>query len=1117
MNLRRYGLATLFSLTAFLTLGCPGPADPEGPSEAVVRHNILGTAYLGQQKWGEAENEFRQSAGLAPDDAVPLNNIAVALVQQGKIDEAEASLQQALTLAPDAPWAHYNYGLIEKNRGNFDEAAIHFEAVQAADPEDLLTQYNLGVVYSRQDRPEETERAFRNALARDPAHVSSLYGLGQFLLRSGNQTDGERLIRLSQKIRARSGLDQAVGSQYGEQGFYAMGVDYPGDVMAAPKGIPVQFTVAFEATLETAASGRTAWAVTRLGVDREPALLVADGPRIRRLTPAGLSEPVAPVTPQGVPVALAAGDLDNDGSVDLVAAIQTATGIDFVALRGEELEARQWSPPFATAATGTALSTDMTLLDRDHDGDLDLFACWTSGGSPTQGCLIATNDGSGAFESRPAEEHGVKLGDGGTGPVTVAFSDIDNDRDVDLLVLGPDGMHVLTNQRDDTYLDVSDDSGLGAALAGNRSLAVADLNKDGWMDLLIGGPGGTQLLLNRHGRFKPANGFPSGGATDGVTVFDADNDGFLDVVRGAVDSDARADRNLGRGAFDERSPMLVDIAGAPQTAFDVDGDGDLDLLLAGPGGKLTLLSNEGGNANAWIDIESIALNDNKFGIGAKVEVLAGALRQKFEVTDTLPVHMGLAERTGVESVRHLWPSGVLQDEVEQPTRQAIEITQLDRKGTSCPLLYAWSDGGWQFVTDFLGGSAVGFQTAPGTFSTPDTDEYVSIPGGIDEDDTGRLRLRLNNQLEEVIWFDHVELVVVDHPEGTYVYPNERLMPGPPYPEHRLFASGEIRPIVAARQVERDRDVTRALRNEDRLFAEEFRLLPFKGYAELHTLELDLGRFDRGERVILLLDGWIDYADSSANIAAAQAGATIVPPRLSVADGDGGFRVVDSRMGFPAGLPKTMSVDLSGRFPSSDHRIRIATSMRIHWDRARVMVGGRDVPVRETRLRPESAVLRHGGFPRPTSPDGEKPDLYDPLDVEPTSTWKAHSGSYTGFGDVRDLLLEIDDRFVTTKAGDEVELVFRSPGTVPSGWTRSYLLFADGFGKDMDANSAANDQVGPMPFHGMPTYPYPADIVPPVTVELSSSDPPRIVLPSRRGWPGAVPQILAAVGEDAGRR
>ena len=84
-----------------------------------------------------------------------------------------------------------------------------------------------------------------------------------------------------------------------------------------------------------------------------------------------------------------------------------------------------------------------------------------------------------------------------------------------------------------------------------------------------------------------------------------------------------------------------------------------------------------------------------------------------------------------------------------------------------------------------------------------------------------------------------------------------------------------------------------------------------------------------------------------------------------------------------------------------------------------------------------------------------------------------TGRYTREGDVRELLLHSDDMFVISRPGDELSLSFEADKlpALPQGWTRTFLLYADGFSKEMDVNSASPDQVGPLPFHGMSKYPY----------------------------------------------
>jgi hypothetical protein len=106
-----------------------------------------------------------------------------------------------------------------------------------------------------------------------------------------------------------------------------------------------------------------------------------------------------------------------------------------------------------------------------------------------------------------------------------------------------------------------------------------------------------------------------------------------------------------------------------------------------------------------------------------------------------------------------------------------------------------------------------------------------------------------------------------------------------------------------------------------------------------------------------------------------------------------------------------------------------------------------------------------------------PSLYTYDRILDTELWGAHQGSYTRYGDVRPLLTTVDNRYVITHHGDEVRLRFDDAALedLPPGFERTFLVVADGFGKDMDLSSAFSDTVEPLPFHGMKSYPYPSDV------------------------------------------
>lgn len=1093
-------------------------AQEESLEEQIVRANHFGVALMEQLRFQDAADQFAGIHKLKPNLAFAYVNEGIARYNLQDHDGALDKFQKALELDPGSIQAHYMRALVLRSRDEIDEAIKEFEWVRERDPEDPSTLYYLGLLYARKPDYDRAIASFRRVLESEPYNVSAHYNLAIALMRSGKQDEGQRQMSEFRRLQQLFGK-QSQGVQYLEQGRYSAVVeDLPAEILlrasespvevrfedvTARAGLPVVVAEQDDAVnrllagspqplIEKPLTGIFSGGAALLDYNSDGALdlyvtqYVSSGPgrnKLYRNNGKGKFEAVSSdvLAGPGPSSGCLAADFDNDGFPDL--ALLTRNGARL--LHNDKGE--KFTDVTASARLrDSGWSVGGAFVDYDHDGDLDLLvlslgvASGLAGSEPAnpRSSSLWRNNGDGMFTDVFAETRMTF----DQAPSSVAFADFNNSRDVDFLVAGINTDPLLfSNLRDGTFKKIPlPDSG-GRKVT--WSLQVLDFNQDGWMDVWLGKGDSSVLLKNEKGKLvSRVPDFPGPGARC-AAVLDFDNDGDLDLMSGSPGG-LRLLANRGHRFFD-----VSDETGISQFAFsansiaaaDIDGDGDLDVLASGPGGQLRLLENNGGNRNNWLSVRLDGTNSNKGGLQAKVEGRSGSWWQKLELNggagglgQSQPVaHFGLGKRSKVELLRILWPGGVLQSEYDVANRQLLAIKELDRKGTSCPILYAWDGSQYKFVTDFLGGSAFGYLLAPGKYNFPDTDEYIRLDRGQLGLRDGRYSLTMNNQLEEVIMIDKAELVAVDHPARYEVFPNEKLLPGRPYDRFRLIFADNARPPRRATDSS-GRDVLAAVSNIDRVYPDNFQNLPFKGYAETHSLTLDLGDLDGAPAVHLLMHAWIDYADSTSNLAAAQAGQRLVPPYLEVADGRGGWVTAVPRMGFPAGLPKTMTVDLTGKFQAADYRVRITTNMRIYWDQILVSVARQDVARRVIRLRPVSARLQWKGYPKPLSPDGRLPYLYDYNSAAQSEGWKSHRGGYTRYGDIGELVDRIDDHYVIMRHGDEIRLDFdpsRLPA-LPDGWVRGFLVYADGFGKDMDVNSARPDTIEPLPFHAMSAYPYP---------------------------------------------
>jgi hypothetical protein len=299
----------------------------------------------------------------------------------------------------------------------------------------------------------------------------------------------------------------------------------------------------------------------------------------------------------------------------------------------------------------------------------------------------------------------------------VVLADFNNDGWTDIAIANDTWPNFLfINKHNGTFEDVSLISGMAASEDGRyeagMGIDAADVDGDSWQDLYVTHLDFelNRLYHNNHDGTFVDETFRSGIGNKAVLLsgvamkfLDYDNDGWPDILQlnGAMLDNIQLYhgevsykepllmfRNLGKGQFEKASESLGPdfmrpIAGRGLATADFDNDGDIDIATNNRGDYPSLLRNDGGNANHWLEVLLIGTRSNRDGVGASLKLTAeGSVHveqakggMSYMSASDPRIQFGLGKRTRVDSLEIMWPSGQIDRLTNVPVDQIIAVKE----------------------------------------------------------------------------------------------------------------------------------------------------------------------------------------------------------------------------------------------------------------------------------------------------------------------------------------------------------------------------------------------------------------------------------------------------------
>jgi tetratricopeptide (TPR) repeat protein len=1118
-SFRRAAALLLLGSLGLALSGCHSSRKlPEPGSKAytdVVSAFYVGLAALQVGDDVHAESKLSQVTQFVPAEPAGWGNWGVLALRQRNYDAAAQRFERTRDLAPQNDQIYYLLGILEGERGHSTQAIADLRGAIKLNPKNLRAAYALAEEIERQgdaNSEAEVQQVMQKILTAQPDNLAALLELSRVAAKRG---DADTLKTAVAQISARSSAwPPEVQQQLKAVQAAAAGTDLRAaatrttflrnvlmrvpeyrqslSVIKAPAGEEAQpFThflrleqPIFKPALPDLAlrfdpkpladAGNHHWnwiGAIQLGSAGAPVVAEANGRETHLSSGATLPFPGGPSAIPPSPEGVLQVDFNYDFKTDLVLA-----GAGGVRLFRQDSPSAFSDVTARTKLPKSVINTRYTgawAVDIEADGDLDIVM-GAGEGLP----LVLRNNGDGTF--LPIHPFAGIAGVRG-----FAWADLDGDGNPDAAIIDGSGrLHVFINERSGQFRERP----LPANLPLVKAIAVADVDSDGVLDLVAVQAEGTIVRISPKddrgwnideiARVPDANNYLANEVR--LRVADLDNNGALDLLLSPtvpVAGNSTASPLVWLG--DEQGKFIllnqpIPLAVALDVA-DLTGEGKLDLLAVSADGQALQGINHGSKNYHWQLIRPHAAQAtgdqriNPFGIGGEMEIRSGLLVQMQPITGP-QVHFGLGEQTSTDVVRVLWPNGSIRAEFGVKADQ--EIVTIQRIKGSCPYLFAYNGKQVEFVKDAVPwSSAIGLRiNSLGTARVEATEEWYKIGRNELVPHDGFYDLRITAELWETYYYDSLGLMTVDHPAGTDIFVDERFV----IPPAKLAITTVSTPQKIARAVDDNgQNVTDIVSTLEGKYLDTFGRGQYQGVTRDHYVEVDLGDdAPTSGPLYLIAKGWMHPTDSSINVAMSQGHHDPAQGlSLEVPDGRGGWAVAKANLGFPAGRKKICLFDLTNVFrPGTPHRVRLRTNLEIYWDSIEWARGLPDTALKMTRLDPTVADLHFRGYSVMNQANFSSPEIPDYNHIEGSKQrWRDLVGYYTRYGDVRELLARVDDRYVIMNSGDEMTFRFAEQPPPPAGWVRDYIIVGDGWIKDGDYNSTFGKTVLPLPYHAKNQY------------------------------------------------